>query len=87
MSLPSALSKALGKDLIFFKCLCLKKIKTLFAECLIRGTRHAECHAPALGKVFLFFFVFGLQFFCAAFLKHQELLVTIWGFFVAFCYI
>ena len=44
-------------------------------------TPFAECHAPTLGKVF---FVFSLQIFCAALLKHQELLVTIWKFFVAF---
>ena len=69
--------KALGKEEIF-----LKKFKTLFAKCLILDTRQrppfAECHALALGKVF--FFVFGLQIFCAAHLKYQKLLVRIWGF-------
>ena len=43
---------ALGKEEIF-----LKKIKTLFAE----------CHAPALGKVFFVFLFLGSNFFVQPF--------------------
>ena len=67
-----------------------KKIKTFFAECLMAALGKATlCRVPCPGtrQSFFGFFVFGLQFFCAAFLKHQELLVTIWRFFVPFCYI
>ena len=74
--------KALGKEEIF-----LKKFKTLFAECLILGTRqrpHLPSAMPRHSAKFFVFFVFGLQIFCAALLKHQKLLVRIWGFFVAF---
>ena len=84
ISLPSAPVDALGKEEI------LKKIKTFFAECLMAGTRQRHPLPSAMPRhsaKFFCFFVFGLQFFCAVFLKHQELLVTIWGFFVAFCYI
>ena len=66
----------------------LKKFKTFFAECLMVGTRQRHPLPSAMPRHSAkFFFVFGLQIFCAALLKHQELLVTIWGFFVAFCYI
>ena len=94
-TLPSASDTALGKEFFFPKGLCrgalgkeeffLKKFKTLFVECLILGTRQR----PPLPSAMLrhsvkFFFVFGLQIFCTALLKYQELLVRIWGFFVAF---
>ena len=48
-------------------------------------TPFAECHGPALDKIFFCFFCYWPPiFFCAALLKHQELLVTIWGFFCGF---
>ena len=70
---------ALGKD-EFFK----KKLKHSLpsALCLALGKdTHYRVPCPATRQSFFYFFVFGLQFFCAALLKHQELLVTIWGFF------
>ena len=45
------------------------------------------CRVPCPGARQSFFFVFGLQIFCAALLKYQELLFRIWGFFVVFWYI
>ena len=65
----------------------LKKIKTLFAECLILALGKDTLYrvpCPGTRQSFFCFFVFGLQIFCAALLKHQELLVTIWGFFCGF---
>jgi len=62
-----------------------KNSKNLFAERLILGTRQRPPLPSAMPRRSAkFFFVFGLQIFCAALLKYQELLVRIWGFFVAF---
>jgi len=83
MSLPSAPVKALGKEEIF-----LKKLKHSLPSVLrLALSKDTLCRVPCPGTRQSFFFVFGLQIFCAALLKHQELLVTIWGFFVAFLYI
>ena len=91
-TLPSAPGPAQGKDLIFLivfatrqRGIFLKKIQTLFAECLIRGTRQRPPLPSAMPRHSTkFLFVFGLQIFCAALLKHQELLVRIWGFLCLF---
>ena len=96
-TLSSAPDTALGKDFFFrnvfaeFPCEgtrqrenFLKKFKTIFAECLILGTRHRPPLPSAIPWHSAIFFVFGLQIFCAALLKYQELLVRIWGIFVAF---
>ena len=78
MPLPSAPVKALGKEEI-----SKKKSKNLFAERLILGTRQRPPLPSAMPRRSVKFF-FGLQIFCAALLKYQELLVRIWRFFVTF---
>ena len=65
--------KALGKEKISKKIKKKPLCRAPYSWHLAK-TPFAECHAPALGKVF---FVFGLQIFCAALLKYQELLVRI----------
>ena len=68
--------KALAKEEI-----SKKNSKILFVERLILGTRQRPPLPSAMPRRSTkFFFVFGLQIFCAALLKYQELLVKIWGF-------
>ena len=66
ISLPSAPVDALGKEEIFFK-----KIKTLFAECLMPGTRQRHPLPSAMprhsAKFFLFFCFWALIFLCSPF--------------------
>ena len=65
--------KALGKEEI-----SNKNSKILFAERLILGTRQRPPLSSAMPRRSAkFFFVFGLQIFCATLLKYQELLVRI----------
>ena len=75
MSLPSALWRHSAKRK--FK----KKSKPSLPSALsVALGKDPLCRVPCPGTRQSFFFVFGLQIFCAALLRHQELLVKIWGF-------
>ena len=60
-----------------------KKLKPSLPSALsVALDKEPICRVPCPGtrQSFFIFFIFGLQIFCAALLKHQELLVRIWWF-------